>query len=508
LLPHVEKKSAQRVYRIRAQKPCSPNCPLCLRLGLVSPHSATEKTVTSKLSKAAHGEYSHVLFPYVDTEAILEEVHRSYKSKLKTFLQIHPLCLSNFLNAPRKLSESEFQFAFTTTDVVPWDSLQGIFSSFLFVPSGNIEQIFRKLLEIPGWAREKLFFYFTPKVKEFESCLSVNEIYTLIKIVHNRISDLKVCPFPGFEIFEPRIPSDLDLQPNSELVLDQCKSNPVKFSIIIPTINQGSSLLLTIEFLRRQSNSALPFEIIIVDDGSDDGSLQMVEATLRSQFQTLDLKLISCARSSRKKSGDFSFRAASARNTGVQVCRGEYLIFLDCDMLVSPLFLERIQQNLNLGDVVQIQRQHLKPDVLPNEIHFNEETLQTKTYFRFHDAGLDFYRDGQGTRWNLLPFPWYYVSSYGLAMKATNFKKAGWFNKAFGTYGFEDVDLGYRLKKHLQSSFYLSQETSYHQWTETSRSEFSHTEFEKFRMLSYTAKTFFLNTLDTEIYESARIFMG
>lgn len=99
----------------------------------------------------------------------------------------------------------------------------------------------------------------------------------------------------------------------------------IKISVIIPTYNEKKVLEKAIESLGGQNFT--DFEIIIVDDGSTDGTLTILENLSKT------IK-------------DFSFYrqkhlgAGAARNLGASKAKGEILVFVDADMTFDPDFLK------------------------------------------------------------------------------------------------------------------------------------------------------------------------
>ena len=87
-----------------------------------------------------------------------------------------------------------------------------------------------------------------------------------------------------------------------------------KLSVIIPVYNVEEYVEECIKSVLKQSIDSM--EIIIVDDGSMDNSINIVE-----RFNDKRIKII------RKKNGGLS----SARNTGIEAAKGKYLFFLDSD---------------------------------------------------------------------------------------------------------------------------------------------------------------------------------
>lgn len=104
---------------------------------------------------------------------------------------------------------------------------------------------------------------------------------------------------------------------------------PNLVSIIIPTFNRAHLIVTTLDSIVGQSYR--PVEIIVVDDGSDDETATVVEDWQRGACSDeLTLQII-C-----KPNGG----APTARNVGLQVCRGEFIQFFDSDDILLPQKIE------------------------------------------------------------------------------------------------------------------------------------------------------------------------
>jgi len=100
-------------------------------------------------------------------------------------------------------------------------------------------------------------------------------------------------------------------------------------SICIPTYNRREYLKQTLASIFAQTYK--DFEVVIVDDGSTDGTEQMLKEAdypVRYHWQ--------------KNSGD-----ASARNKLIELAQGEYITFLDSDDLLMPDAIERMIVAIN-----------------------------------------------------------------------------------------------------------------------------------------------------------------
>ena len=99
--------------------------------------------------------------------------------------------------------------------------------------------------------------------------------------------------------------------------------NFLKVSAIIPTYNNGNDLKEAILSVSKCAHPIL--EIIIVDDGSSSSQAQTIVESLAAQ---LDSKLFY----KRKENGG----PASARNEGIRMANGDWIIFLDADDVMLP----------------------------------------------------------------------------------------------------------------------------------------------------------------------------
>jgi len=98
-------------------------------------------------------------------------------------------------------------------------------------------------------------------------------------------------------------------------------------SVIIPVYNCKTTLPEVLHGLAKQNVDWGMFEIIVVDDGSTDGSQNIArEFSATSPVWTAFL--------SQPNQG-----AAAARNAGIQQARGEILLFLDADIIPTPMIV-------------------------------------------------------------------------------------------------------------------------------------------------------------------------
>lgn len=95
----------------------------------------------------------------------------------------------------------------------------------------------------------------------------------------------------------------------------------IRVSVIMPVYNAENYLRQTLDCLLVRNE--LQFEVICIDDGSTDGSLEILR-----EYEAKDPRVIVLTQ---KNAG-----AGAARNNGLKIARGEYLSFLDADDFFEP----------------------------------------------------------------------------------------------------------------------------------------------------------------------------
>lgn len=107
--------------------------------------------------------------------------------------------------------------------------------------------------------------------------------------------------------------------------MDNEQSLPVILSVVSPVYNGAKYLE---PFLRSVLQQSFPhFELIMVDDGSTDSSIEIIKT-----YQKKDSRI--------HLIGQNHKGAGSARNFGISRAKGQYIIFLDCDDWFSEDFFK------------------------------------------------------------------------------------------------------------------------------------------------------------------------
>ena len=181
-------------------------------------------------------------------------------------------------------------------------------------------------------------------------------------------------------------------------------------SVIIPTHDRRETLLRCLASLLAQDLAPEAFEIVVVDDGSTDGTAAAVEGLAREAGRAIRL----VAQAHRGPS--------AARNAGAAVARADVLAFLDDDTIASPSWLDEGLRVLEEGDA-DLAGVEGRTEIPSGEgggpLARRTENLRGR---RFLGCNLFFRREA--------------------------FEEVGGFDERFGRIAFrEDTDLAHRIQK-------------------------------------------------------------
>ena len=140
-------------------------------------------------------------------------------------------------------------------------------------------------------------------------------------------------------------------------------SNTINLSIVIPAYNEGNRISDTITATYQYlSEKKLNFEIIVVDDGSSDTTIEILRAF---QKDMPALKII------RHK---FNQGKGAAVKTGMLTAQGEYVLFMDADLATPIEQLVKMWTNKDQADIV-IGSRYLKPGSIKTPQPFHRKII-------------------------------------------------------------------------------------------------------------------------------------
>lgn len=188
-------------------------------------------------------------------------------------------------------------------------------------------------------------------------------------------------------------------------------------SIIIPCKNEVSNLKKTVDSIMDSKNK-LSYEIIIVDDGSTDGSCDFINVN-KEIYK--DIKLISV----------LNFGAAGARNFGAKTALGKYLFFCDAHISVPDYWLD------TLINTLEDNRAHIIAPVIEDMVKEN-----CKGYGQTWNNNLEVTWLLNKIENSSSEIPIACGCAFGI--KKEVFEAIGGFNKYFEVWGKEDEELCFK----------------------------------------------------------------
>ena len=199
----------------------------------------------------------------------------------------------------------------------------------------------------------------------------------------------------------------------------------MKISVVIPTFNRSKVVLNTLEALHKQTLTDDEMEVIVVDDGSVDNTVAVVDSWIancpRKNFHLIGMKV---------NSG-----RAAVCNTGVRAATSPYVLFTDDDCLPDPDWAEH---HLNLQKASRV------PIGVAGAVHFPELWVKKSNFVRYFEArylGNRPWSTVKGSAENIPPNLMGGLVSYS----RESILSVGLFNERMGRG--QDGELAYRLWK-------------------------------------------------------------
>ena len=186
------------------------------------------------------------------------------------------------------------------------------------------------------------------------------------------------------------------------------------FSVVIPTYNRKPILEKCLKALEHQvfdQSQIAGYEVVVVDDGSTDETVEWLDST--AEFSHVRLF-------EQDHQG-----AAAARNLGVEKATGDTIIFIDSDLVVTEVFLQSHAEKLLEGARSLGHDRLFTYGRVINTCNFDDPTSEP---FKVTDYSQAFFATGN------------------VAIARTWLIQAGLFDTQFQLYGWEDLELGVRLK--------------------------------------------------------------
>jgi glycosyltransferase involved in cell wall biosynthesis len=187
-------------------------------------------------------------------------------------------------------------------------------------------------------------------------------------------------------------------------------------SVVIPTYNRLPILkqcLTALENQQLSDDKINAYEVILVDDGSTDKTLAWIA---ENSYSLAHVKTFQ----------QEHLGAAAARNLGIIKASGDTIIFIDSDLVVTENFLQAHADALITGEQQQKSDRLFTYGWVINTNNFENPTSEPYKVTDFSAA---------------------YFATGNVAIARKWLETAGLFDTGFQLYGWEDLELGVRLKK-------------------------------------------------------------
>jgi chondroitin synthase len=227
-------------------------------------------------------------------------------------------------------------------------------------------------------------------------------------------------------------------------------------SVVIPYYRRHRTILQSLYAMTRLDYDLSKIEILVVDDGSPDEDKPNLDP-----FQSsLDIKYLYLQ--------DEGYRVSAVRNLGVACAKYDYILIVDCDIVVSPKFMTAhiniLRQSKNVISIGLRDSYDTPIGIEPIEFskHSTKDLNVPKLKRDWRLAKLEKSTDNPTSN-----AAWRLCSGGNMGFHKSLFKKIGRFNERFVFWGGEDNEWAYRAYKkgayfHIQSEV-LSQHFECHE---------------------------------------------
>jgi glycosyltransferase involved in cell wall biosynthesis len=181
----------------------------------------------------------------------------------------------------------------------------------------------------------------------------------------------------------------------------------VRATIQLCTYNRAALLERVLDACFEQTIPASSYEVVVVNDGSTDGTAQTLERLAKRA--TCALVVVE-----QPNAG-----LAAGRNAGIARARGDRIIFIDDDVLPLPNFVEE---------------------------HLRSHASHLQAIVRGGAINVESFDELPPPVWSIKNYSGNYFWTTNVSVPLDTIRTIGGFNEAFSEYGWEDIDVGLRLR--------------------------------------------------------------
>lgn len=213
----------------------------------------------------------------------------------------------------------------------------------------------------------------------------------------------------------------------------------ILISIVIITYNKLEYLKAVLQNLVNLQGHR-NVEFIVVNDGSSDGT----DEFLKGHRSFINVKHITIQNSG----------SAVARNTGIHLSKGEYILFLDDDIIICPEYINFLRKSISESPnmihagkirLIPLEKVPLVFIRLKRKYWINKDFLERNSYVDAIYGTLDIaYKSNPDAK---IACWWGLATGGNICFPRHVIEESGYFDENFRNWGPEDIDLFYRAFK-------------------------------------------------------------
>jgi glycosyltransferase involved in cell wall biosynthesis len=196
----------------------------------------------------------------------------------------------------------------------------------------------------------------------------------------------------------------------------------INITVVIPTYNRRRFLDRTISRIMNQSFPAERYEVIVVDDCSNDGTSQYLnQCEYHDRIRIL--------------TNEVNSGRARTRNRGIKQAVGKYILMIDDDIIADNTLIERhyAKHKSISGEAAVVGAILPSPDVPRTAVN------------RYCNGHHEWAYGEMASHGDKLPFT--FCKTANLSLLKESIERTGYFDESFVKYGAEDTEFGYRLSE-------------------------------------------------------------
>jgi glycosyltransferase involved in cell wall biosynthesis len=245
-------------------------------------------------------------------------------------------------------------------------------------------------------------------------------------------------------------------------------------SIVIPSFNRCQNLRLMLNALARQTVQT--FEVLIADDGSNDGTREMIERAMRHRLWQGRLRWIACGQHT-------TVRTGRARNIGAANVSADctFILMLDSDILLQQdAIAQYTQAHARHPHAVILGKVEWLPPLSQDQILGVLRRKGVEALRSFVPQGPPVRREGtfvgpelrleikkdifsdNRDQLQLLQAEWFLTANLGIPIQT--FWQVGGFDERMQGYGYQDIEFGMRVQKKGVMCLLFSAINAVHIW--------------------------------------------